>query len=60
MSKFTFVPYIVSEDTYSLIYARFDWQLSNGGQREKLDQEIKMIFGDKERNPDGTDWQIDY
>lgn len=58
--QFSFSPFIVSEDTYSLIYARFDRQLTNGGQRERLDQEIKMIFQDRERNPDGTDRTISY
>ncbi len=58
--KYNFDPVIVPEDTYFLIYARLDRQLEDDSKRDKLDEEIKIIFGDQEKNPDGTDKQIDY
>lgn len=44
--KYTFDPVIVPEDTYFLIYARLDRQLEDDSKRDKLDEEIKIIFGD--------------
>ncbi len=58
--KYTFDPVIVPEDTYFLIYARLDRQLEDDSKRDKLDEEIKIIFGEHEKNPDGTDKKIDY
>jgi hypothetical protein len=58
--KYHFDPIIVPEDTYFLIYARLDRQLEDDSKRDKLDEEIKIIFGEHEKNPDGTDKRIDY
>lgn len=51
---------ITAEDTYFLIYGRLDRQLPSGEKRARLDEEIKIIFGDSEKNPDGTEKKIDY
>lgn len=58
--SYSFDPIIVPEDTYFLIYARLDWQLEDDSKRDKLDEEIRIIFGEQEKNPDGTDKQIDF
>ncbi len=57
---FDFNPIIVPEDTYFLIYARLDRQIEDDSKRDRLDDEIKIIFGENEKNPDGTDKTIDY
>ena len=58
--EFDFDPIIVPEDTYFLIYARLDRQLEDDSKRDILDDEIRIIFGENEKNPDGTDKKIDY
>ena len=55
-----FNTFIIPEDTYFLIYARLDRQIDDDSKRDKLDEEIKIIFGENEKNPDGTDKKIDY
>ena len=51
---------IIPEDTYFLIYARLDRQIEDDSKRDMLDEEIRIIFGENEKNPDGTDKKIDY
>ena len=51
---------IIPEDTYFLIYARLDRQIEDDSKRDKLDEEIRIIFGENEKNPDGTDKKINY
>ena len=55
-----FSPIIIPEDTYFLIYGRLDRQCEDDKEkRDKLDEEIRIIFGD-EKNPDGSDKKINY
>lgn len=55
-----FNPIIIPEDTYFLIYARLDRQIEDDSKRDRLDDEIRIIFGEKEKNEDGSDKTIDY
>jgi len=51
---------ITAEDTYFLIYGRLDRQFGPDEKRSKLDEEIKIIFGESEKSPEGTEKKIDY
>ena len=55
---------IAPEDTYFLIYARLDRQFDDNSKRDRLDDEIKIIFGksDEERTAGGDEFdkEIDY
>ena len=55
-----FHPLLIPEDTYFLIYGRLDRQFEDDKEkRDLLDDEIRIIF-DEEKNPDGSDKQIDF
>lgn len=43
---------VTVEETLQILFVRHG--------REKLDEEIKHIFGDEEKNPDGSDKAITY
>ena len=42
---FEFHEEIIPEDTYFLIYARLDRQIDGDSKRDRLDEEIRIIFG---------------
>jgi Ca2+-binding EF-hand superfamily protein len=48
----TFKGRVTVEETLQILFVRYG--------RDKLDDEIKAIFGEEEKNPDGSDKEITY
>ena len=48
----TFKGRVTVEETLQILFVRYG--------RDKLDDEIKAIFGDEEKNKDGSDKEISY
>ena len=46
----TFKGRVTVEETLQILFVRYG--------RDRLDDEIKAIFGDEEKNPDGSDKEI--